>query len=416
MYLLKKFAGEDFQRINLIIDNYNGFQNRYINLIASASYAFPEITDAMRYPLFTLPTEGFAPQRYFPASKYMDEIEELGEQLCLDLFNIQTGYRVNLQPHSGTQANHIVYNTVLKDDDTILSLNSTEGGHISHSKFANGTIRVINYKLNNTAQINIEQIRELAHIYKPRLIIAGVSSYPREVDFQQIASIAKEHASYLLADVSHTAVFIAGEVHKTIFPYVDFATFTMEKNLRGPHGGVVIYREDFHKKICYSTFPVSQGGPIQNMLLAKLVAFQLWKKSDIKKYAHAIVFNAIEMCNVLIDGGVNIVTGGTDSHIVLVDLSQSLLNGKEAETLLQENLILANRNLIPGDKGTPLFPSGIRFGTTTLTNLNYEIGDIRMLSKNLALLLNKKEPIKAEISYLINKYHAMINIASEGKG
>lgn len=412
MYLLKKFIGEDFNRINLIIDSYNNFQNGYINLIASSSYIFPELTEAMRYPLSTLPTEGFLPYRYFPANKYMDDIENYGEQLCLEIFGIDKGYRVNLQPHSGTQANHIVYNAILEDNDIIMSLNSNDGGHISHSKFANGTIKVINYHLGNDCTIDFEQVENLANKYKPKLIIAGTSSYPREIDFQRFALIAKKNNSYLLADISHTAVFIAGNIHKNIFKHVDFATFTMEKNLRGPHGGIIIYKEQFHKKICYSTFPVSQGGPIQNMLLAKLVAFTILKRIDIKSYAKNILTNAIELCNVLMLNGIKIVTNGTDCHIVLIDLSNNSLDGKKAENLLQENFILANRNLIPGDNRTPLIASGIRMGTTGITNLGYEKSDIVILANYISQVLKAQKPCLEEIKYLLEKYHSHINNAN----
>ncbi len=414
MYLLKKFTQERFTRINEIIDSYNTIQNSTINLIACVSYMFPEVAEVLRFPLSTLPTEGLIENRYFPAYKYMDEIEIRAEYLTLNLFKIKSGYNVNIQPHSGTQANHIVYNAVLRNNDTVISLSPRDGGHISHTKISNGTVKVFHYFLDKDLKFDYDHIEELVKKNLPKLIIAGVSSYPREIDFLRLSEIAKKYNSYLLADISHTAVFIAAGIYKTIFPYVDFATYTMEKNLRGPHGGVIIYKSEFKNKISYSTFPISQGGPIQNMLFGKLVALEILNQEDVYEYALRIRNNARQISETLIERGLDVITGGTDSHIVLVDTKKSIgLTGQEAETLLGNNRILVNKNLVPNDTESPLTTSGIRIGSTTITNLGYSTSNIALLANIVSDILMNKDVNKSDLNSLLNRYHKKINISNE---
>ena len=313
MYILDKFSEERLTRFNAIIDTYNNTQNSYINLIACVSYVFSEVLSAIQYPLSTLPTEGVINSRYFPLSSYMDDIENIAEELTLKLFNIESGFRVNIQPHSGTQANHIIYNSILSKNDKVLSLKPSDGGHISHSKIFNGNTEVIYYSLTKDNTIDYENIRLIVEQHNPKLIIAGGSSYPREINYKKIAEIASEYDTYVLADISHTALFLSGGIHENIFPYIDFATFTMEKNLRGPHGGIIIYKECFHQKICQSIFPYSQGSPIQNIMFGKAVALQLLSDIDIKSYALDVVSNARCIADVLMNNGIEVVTAGTDS-------------------------------------------------------------------------------------------------------
>lgn len=413
MYLLRKFAGNGFERINSIIESYNNTQNNTINLLACVCYIFPEVTHAISFPFSTLPTEGLITNRYFPASEYMNEIENTSEKLVLKLFKIEKGYKVNIQPHSGTQANHIVYNAILKNNDNVICFATKDGGHISHSKFANGTIRVSHFKIGSNFYLDYDKIETIVKQTKPKLIIAGFSSNPREINFMKLSIIAKKYNSYLLADISHTAIFIMGGIFKTIFPYVDFATFTMEKNLRGPHGGIIVYKEEFNPLISYSTFPVSQGGPIQNMLFGKLVALELLSKMNLFLYASNIISNARLISKTLLDKGCDVITEGTDCHIVLVNVEKHNITGFNAEKLFEKNRILVNRNLVPNDKESPLITSGIRIGSTTITNLNYSIEDTTILSNIITNIIVHKKTSNLDLLYLLNKYHRHINTSNE---
>lgn len=412
MYILDKFSEERLTRFNAIIDTYNNTQNSYINLIACVSYVFSEVLSAIQYPLSTLPTEGVINSRYFPLSSYMDDIENIAEELTLKLFNIESGFRVNIQPHSGTQANHIIYNSILSKNDKVLSLKPSDGGHISHSKIFNGNTEVIYYSLTKDNTIDYENIRLIVEQHNPKLIIAGGSSYPREINYKKIAEIASEYNTYVLADISHTALFLSGGIHENIFPYIDFATFTMEKNLRGPHGGIIIYKECFHQKICQSIFPYSQGSPIQNIMFGKAVALQLLSDIDIKSYALDVVSNARCIADVLMNNGIEVVTAGTDSHIVLVDVGRLGFSGEYIEKLMQNNCILVNRNLIPNDKKAPLVTSGIRIGSTAITNLNFSKEDVVTLSNILVSIIKRGNCNKVKLKKLINKYFSKLNTSS----
>lgn len=412
MYILDKFSEERLTRFNAIIDTYNNTQNSYINLIACVSYVFSEVLSAIQYPLSTLPTEGVINSRYFPLSSYMDDIENIAEELTLKLFNIESGFRVNIQPHSGTQANHIIYNSILSKNDKVLSLKPSDGGHISHSKIFNGNTEVIYYSLTKDNTIDYENIRLIVEQHNPKLIIAGGSSYPREINYKKIAEIASEYDTYVLADISHTALFLSGGIHENIFPYIDFATFTMEKNLRGPHGGIIIYKECFHQKICQSIFPYSQGSPIQNIMFGKAVALQLLSDIDIKSYALDVVSNARCIADVLMNNGIEVVTAGTDSHIVLVDVGRLGFSGEYIEKLMQNNCILVNRNLIPNDKKAPLVTSGIRIGSTAITNLNFSKEDVVTLSNILVSIIKRGNCNKVKLKKLINKYFSKLNTSS----
>lgn len=412
MYILDKFSEERLTRFNAIIDTYNNTQNSYINLIACVSYVFSEVLSAIQYPLSTLPTEGVINSRYFPLSSYMDDIENIAEELTLKLFNIESGFRVNIQPHSGTQANHIIYNSILSKNDKVLSLKPSDGGHISHSKIFNGNTEVIYYSLTKDNTIDYENIRLIVEQHNPKLIIAGGSSYPREINYKKIAEIASEYDTYVLADISHTALFLSGGIHENIFPYIDFATFTMEKNLRGPHGGIIIYKECFHQKICQSIFPYSQGSPIQNIMFGKAIALQLLSDIDIKSYALDVVSNARCIADVLMNNGIEVVTAGTDSHIVLVDVGRLGFSGEYIEKLMQNNCILVNRNLIPNDKKAPLVTSGIRIGSTAITNLNFSKEDVVTLSNILVSIIKRGNCNKVKLKKLINKYFSKLNTSS----
>ena len=394
----------------VIIDDYWATQKEYINLIASSCYPYPKVMELQCIPLQTLPIEGLPENRYFPAYKCMDEIEIHSEQLILNLFKDTNDYSASIQPHSGTQANQIVYNAILDENDIILSMGANEGGHISHTRIAGKKATVINYGLDNQGYINYDEIDKLARKYRPKLIISGASSYSREINFPVLHQIAQKYNSLLMADICHTAVFIMADIHVNVFPYADFVTFTVDKNLRGPQGGIVVYNKKYHKEIRRSIFPVSQGGPIQSMLIAKLALFEILNNNNghLRIYANNLIENSRAFSSFLIQNGLEVVTGGTDTHFVLIDLTNIGVNGAEAEKILFDNKILVNKNLIPYDKNTPLKPSGIRIGITCVTNLDYNVEDIEILANEISNIIIKKNINLSQqiIEGLIYKYQS----------
>lgn len=412
MFLLKRFLGNDYERINHIIDSYNNIQNNYINLEACCSYPFPSILKAQEYPMFTLPTEGMVNSRYFPNFDCMDEIDNYTEELVLDLMHIsKNDYNVCNQPHSGTQANQIVYNAILKDGDKVLSLDPRSGGHISHNKFSKN-IKVINYGLTENHLIDYEQIEELANFHKPKLIIIGASSYPNDIDYNRIVQSAHNNGSYVLVDACHTILYIMAGVFTNPFPNVDFVTFSLEKVLRGPQGGILIYRKKFYHSVAYSVFPLTQGGPLQSVQFAKLLCFVELERLNVKKYALQVQQHARIIGNKLKRNGINTYSTDYKTHILLIDVIPFGLTGAEAEQLFYNNYILINKNQVPQDKLPPQIASGIRFGTTCITNLAYSVEDTEVLGNLISELLLYKKIDISSLKKLIYKYHSKINISN----
>lgn len=412
MFLLKKFLGEEYNRINSIVESYNNVSNNYINLEACCSYPFQSVLLAQSYPMFTLPTEGMVGERYFPSFKSMDDIDIYTEELLLQLLNLSPDdYGVCNQPHSGTQANQTVYNAILEDGDTILSLDPKSGGHISHNKFIKN-INVVNFGLSDTYDIDYKEINRLAKAYNPKLIIIGASSFANNIDYECIGKIAHQVNAFFMVDACHTILYIMGKKFSNPFPYADFLTFSFEKVLRGPQGGIIVYRKKFKKKISYSIFPLTQGGPLQSVQFAKLLCLVELSKLDIEKYASKIQHINKLLNNVLTEKGIETYCTDNKTHIILIDVTKFHLTGVEAEKLFYENNILANKNQIPNDKLSPNTASGIRIGTTCLSNLNYSDEDIIILGKCIIQILTEKKVNKEDINYLIQKYHINVNISN----
>lgn len=412
MYILKQFYGEKYERVNKIIDSYNHVQNNYINLIACCSYPFESVIEAQKYPIYTLPTEGVIGSRYFPSFSSVDDIEIFSEELLKKLFKIDNSYKASTQPHSGTQANQIVYNAILSSGDKVLSLNAKDGGHISHTKISNKNNTVINYHLTSDYEFDYDEIEKLVSKNKPKLVIAGTSSYPKSINFKRIAFIAHKYGAYFLADICHSVLYIMANTFPDVFPYADFVTFTMDKTLRGPQGGIIIYRSEFQSKISNSIFPLTQGGPLQTIQFAKMVALVELSKMNITEYAKVVQKYAKILCEYLIKYGLSIVTGSTDTHIILIDVSKLGTTGRDIEQRLYNNKILANKNLIPNDSTSPEITSGIRLGSTCISNLKYSENDVVLLARILyeIILLNKSNV--NDLNYLIDKYHKHINISN----
>jgi glycine hydroxymethyltransferase len=356
----------------------------WIHLIASACYPFPEVMKALAEPMCVFPVEGLPGERYFPGTEVMDAVENGAEELLKELFSLGDDYRATIQPHSGTQANQVVFNAALGPDDVVLSLSPSDGGHISHKVLIGRRNRVIFYPLGEDARIDYGALEELALRERPKLIIAGGSACPREIDFSSVGAVARRAGTLFHADVSHTATFIAAGVHASVFPHADFVTFNMVKNMRGPNGGVLIYRAAQHGLVNKALFPGTQGGPNENTMFAKLVALECLSKVDLRGYAQRMVDIARLMAETFRGRGLQIVTGGTDSHQVLVDLRGQGMTGAAAERSCERYRVLVNRNLVAGDTQKPWVTSGVRLGTSCITILGYTDEDVLRLSHWLA--------------------------------
>lgn len=387
MYILKRFLGDEFEHFNAILNKYNSEQNTFINLTACVSYPFQEVLDVQSMPLATVPTEGTRGKRYFPSVNSIDEIENYAEELGLKLFQIKkSSYKISIQPNSGTQANQIVYNAILKNGDTVLALSPKDGGHISHTKLGCRDIRPVYFSLNKNLEIDYELLEKQIIEMHPKLVIVGASSYIKEFDYQKIHSITSRYKVPLMADICHSVLYIMGNLHKDIFPFVDFATFTMDKLLCGPQGGILVYKSEYDSKIATSIFPKTQGGPIQNSLFAKAMCFLKLNTINIQEYAETVINNANLLINELKSENVKVINDIAYNHIILIDLTYSGTTGKCIEEKLFKNGILVNRNQIPNDTQSALITSGIRIGTVPITNLNYSEDDLKKLGKYLATI------------------------------
>jgi glycine hydroxymethyltransferase len=405
MRYFDKYSSGKLNRLKEITDLQWGILGSHIHLIASASYPFSSVLQALSEPSLVFPAEGMPGARYLPGAEVMDAVEEEGEALVLGLFQNPAGYRATLQPHSGTQANQIAFNAVLRQEDVVLCLKPRDGGHISHTVLVGRRNRTENFGLDEYGLIDYGGLRTLALSARPKLIIVGGSALPRQIDFQVCGEIARECGAYLHADVSHTATFIAAETHHSPFPHCDFVTFNTVKNLRGPNAGVLLYRDHLQQAVHSSIFPTSQGGANENGMLAKFAALLEWQQRDISAYAKNIVDQAHAMAEIFQSEGIRLTTGGTDCHILLLELSGLAMTGAQLERTLENLGVLVNKNLIPGDKRGPTETSGIRIGTTNLAILKYDLKDTKALAYWIAQHARGATADPELIAELVAKYH-----------
>ncbi|MCS7163757.1 MAG: serine hydroxymethyltransferase, partial [Thermodesulfovibrio sp.] len=339
-----------------------------ILMIASENYASRAVMEAQGSLFTNKYAEGYPGRRYYGGCEYADEVERLAQERAKKLFNVE---HVNVQPHSGTQANMAVYFAMLKPGDTIMGMSLTHGGHLSHGSPVNFTgklYKTVFYGVNReTGYIDMDEVRRLAHEYKPKIIITGASAYPRIIDFKAFSEIAKEVGAYLMADIAHIAGLVAAGIHPSPVPYSDFITTTTHKTLRGPRGGVVMCKSEYAKAIDKAVFPGIQGGPLVHVIAAKAVAFKEALSEDFKKYQKKVVDNAKTLAEALKRRGFKLVSDGTDNHLILVDLTNFNITGKEAEEALDKAGITVNKNTIPFDIKPPTVTSGIRIGTPSVT-------------------------------------------------
>ena len=359
------------KRIQAILNSEKSRQESTIELIASENFASDAVMELCGSIFTNKYAEGYPNKRYYNGCEFMDEIETYAIDLLKKLYGCEYA---NVQPHCGANANTAIYQAFLKPGDKILGMDLASGGHLSHGAKVNISGKIYDayhYGVNEDGFLDYDEIERQAKEVMPKMIIAGASAYPRQIDFQRFRRIADEVGAYLLVDMAHYSGLIAGRVYPSPVPFADFVTSTTHKTLRGPRGGIILWNKDeYTKKINSAIFPGTQGGPLMNIVAAKAQAFAEADTDEFRKYALNVVQNAKTMCNVFKENGFKILTGGTESHIILIDLSNSKYSGREAADLLEEHGITVNKNGVPNDPRSFVETSGIRIGTAAETTRN----------------------------------------------
>lgn len=361
-------------------------QNSHIELIASENFVSKAVMAALGSPLTNKYAEGYPSKRYYGGCEYVDIVESLAIERAKKLFGAEY---VNVQPHSGAQANMAVFQAVLKPGDTFMGMNLDHGGHLTHGSAANisgKNYQCIPYGVDDKGFIDYDQLRKIALESKPKLIIAGASAYCRTIDFKKFREIADEAGAYLMVDMAHIAGLVAAGLHPNPIPYAHFTTTTTHKTLRGPRGGMILSSEEFGKKLNSAVFPGTQGGPLMHVIAAKAVSFKEALGDDFKAYQKSILDNAQALSKGLQKRGFKIVSGGTDNHLMLVDLQNLGLTGKAAEKMLDEVYITCNKNTIPNDPQSPFVTSGIRLGTPAVTTRGMDTDDMDQIAGAIVIL------------------------------
>lgn len=368
-------------------------QNSNIELIASENFVTEAVMEAQGSYLTNKYAEGYPGKRYYGGCEHVDVVEDIARDRAKELFG--AAY-VNVQPHSGAQANMAVYHAVLQPGDTVLGMNLSHGGHLTHGSPVNFSGILYNFVeygvTQDTNVIDYEDVRQKALDCKPKLIVAGASAYPREIDFSKFREIADEVGAYFMVDMAHIAGLVAAGEHMSPIPYADFVTTTTHKTLRGPRGGMILTRDaKWEKELNKAVFPGIQGGPLMHVIAAKAVAFGEALQPEFKGYAKQIKANAKALAAALIEEGVEIVSGGTDNHLLLLNVKSLGLTGKVAEHLLDEVAITTNKNTIPFDTESPFITSGVRVGTAAITTRGFKEEDATEVGKIIALVLKNPE-------------------------
>ena len=386
-----------------------GRQRSKIELIASENFVSPAVMEAMGTPLTNKYAEGYPGKRYYGGCEYVDIVEDLARERAKKLFGAEFA---NVQPHSGAQANFAVFFAIMEPGDTYLGMNLAHGGHLSHGSPVNVSgkyFNVVPYGVDETThRIDYDALRQLAIENKPKMILAGASAYAREIDFKKFREIADEVGAYLMVDMAHIAGLVAAGLHPSPVPYADFVTTTTHKTLRGPRGGLILCKEKYAQMINKAVFPGNQGGPLMHVIAAKAVCFNEALKPEFKTYQEQVRKNAAALCDELINLGIDIVSGGTDNHLMLVDLSKRGLTGKEVEHNLDEIGITANKNTIPNDPQSPFVTSGLRLGAPAVTSRGFKEDDMREVAQIINLVITDFEANRDEatrrVDALCSKY------------
>lgn len=392
------FVAEFDQEVAAMMGREFARQQDGLELIASENFASPAVIAAMGSVLTNKYAEGLPGKRYYGGCQFVDELESLCIQRAKDLFGAEFA---NVQPHSGAQANMAVQLALLQPGDTMMGMSLANGGHLSHGSPANISgkyFNVVSYDVNHeTGLIDYDQIRDMARKCQPKLIIAGASAYPRAIDFSIFAEIAHEVGAVLMVDMAHIAGLVAGGAHQSPVPYADIVTTTTHKTLRGPRGGLILAREEFAKKLNSGVFPGTQGGPLEHIIAAKAVCFKEAMSDDFKHYAHSVVANAKVLADALLDEGFDLVTGGTDNHLMLADLRPMNITGRELQVRCDENHITLNKNAIPNDPEKPAVTSGVRIGTAAVTTRGLGAAEMKTIAHCIALTAKDFEGTQKEV-------------------
>ncbi len=392
---LKGFDPELYEAIQ----NETNRQRNKIELIASENFVSERVMEANGSPLTNKYAEGYPGKRYYGGCEFVDVAENLAIERAKELFGANFA---NVQPHSGAQANMAVFFALLNPGDTVLSMSLDHGGHLSHGSPVNMSgkyFKIVPYGVTeDTNTIDYDAVRRLAIEHKPKLILAGASAYPRIIDFEKFAEIAKEVGAYFMVDMAHIAGLVAAGCHPSPMPYADVVTTTTHKTLRGPRGGLILTNdEDLAKRINKAIFPGIQGGPLMHTISAKAVCFKEALDPSFKEYAEQVVKNAKALADALVSEGFKLVSGGTDNHLMLVNLTDTGITGKEAEKMLDEVGITVNKNAIPFDTKSPFITSGIRIGTPATTTRGFKEDDMVEVAKLISMTLNDFEKNKDEV-------------------
>ncbi len=395
--------------VGAVMEQELGRQRRNLELIASENLVSPAVMAAMGSVLTNKYAEGLPHKRYYGGCEYVDVIEEIAIDRATKLFGAKYA---NVQPHSGAQANTAVYFALLEPGDTVMGMSLAHGGHLTHGSSVNISGKYFNfvpYELGDDEFIDYDRAQALAEEVKPKMIVAGASAYPRIIDFKRLSEIAKSVGAYLMVDMAHIAGLVAAGVHPSPVPYADITTTTTHKTLRGPRGGLILTNdEELAKKINKAVFPGTQGGPLMHVIAAKAVCFGEALKPEFKTYGETVVANAQALAKGLVDRGFRLVSGGTDNHLMLVDLRSFHLTGKEFEHRLDEVYITVNKNAIPNDPEKPFVTSGIRVGTPAVTTRGLKSEDMEIIAQAMYLAAsdfeNKADEIRTSVAALCEKY------------
>ena len=368
------------RRVQEALDGELERQRTTIELIASENFASPAVLAAQGSVLTNKYAEGYPGKRYYGGCEQVDKVEVLAIERAKELFRAD---HVNVQPHSGSQANEAAYAALIEPGDKVLSMDLAHGGHLTHGmkiNFSGRTYDFVHYGVGEDGYIDHDEVREIALRERPKLIIAGASAYPRVIEFEKFRSVADEVGAFFLTDMAHIAGLVAAGVHPSPVPHCEVVTTTTHKTLRGARGGMILCREPFAKKVNSRVFPGMQGGPLMHAVAGKAVAFGEALQPEFGEYAARIVENARALADGLLEGGLNLVSGGTDNHLVLVDLREAEVNGKELEALLESVGVTCNKNMIPNDPEPPTVTSGVRLGTPAMTTRGMGPEEMREIS------------------------------------
>ena len=383
-------------------------QRTNLELIASENLVSKAVMAAMGSHLTNKYAEGYPGKRYYGGCQYVDVVEDLARERAKELFGCEY---VNVQPHSGAQANMAVFFAVLNVGDTYMGMSLDHGGHLTHGSPVNMSgknYHCVPYGVNDEGFIDYDEVERIALECKPKMIVAGASAYPREIRFDIFADIAKEVGAYLFVDMAHIAGLVAAGLHQSPVPYADVVTTTTHKTLRGPRGGMIMCKEEYAKAINKAIFPGTQGGPLMHIIAAKAVCFGEALKPEFKTYQEQVVKNAKALAEAMVEEGFNLVSGGTDNHLILVDLQNMNITGKELQNRLDEVYITVNKNAVPNDPASPFVTSGVRIGTPAVTTSGLKEEDMKTIAKLIKMTITdfdtKADEIRAEVTKICDKY------------